>query len=294
MLSPNLPNCTMARLISPPSAMKLLYSLLLLSTLSACTSLPPQTGVESEALIEQQLSQMPQGEIGQKEVFLVVVAGFDAPSVFSNEMRLAAEQLGLALDAKNRILLLSNSNKDRETLPQVTPFLLQRAVNKLSKKMNGSEDILALYLVSHGTKQGFVFKPNNGNMEIASPYSIQQALKEADTSWNMVFVSACYSGVFFDELKNSKSMIMTAADATHSSFGCDATNKYTYFGTELLKNRDFSGKVDWNEIFQDTQLKIQKKEKDKYLEHSNPQFWLGDELAKYLASLPKSTQTKAQ
>jgi hypothetical protein len=274
--------------------MKFLYSLLLLSTLSACTTLPPQTGVESEALIEQQISRMQQGEIGKKEVFLVVVAGFDTPSVFSNEMRLAADQLSVALHAKNRILFLSNSNKDRETLPQVTPFLLQQAVKKLSKKMNSNEDILAMYLVSHGTKQGFVFKANNGYMEIASPYSIQQALKEAETPWNMIFVSACYGGLFVDELKNSKSMVMTAANATNPSFGCDVTNQYTYFGTELLKNRDFSGKVDWNEIFQDTQRKIKKKEADKYLEHSNPQFWLGDELAEYLASLPKSAQTNTQ
>ncbi len=267
--------------------MKIIFAVLLLAALSACSSLPPQTGVESEALIEQQLSHMPQGEVGQKEVFLVVVAGFDSPSVFSNEMRLAAEQLGIALNAKSRTLLLSNSNKDRETLPQVTPFLLQRAVQKLGKKMNGSEDILTLYLVSHGTKQGFVFKPNNGYMEIASPYSIQQALKEAETPWNMVFVSACYSGLFVDELNNSISMIMTAADAEHTSFGCDVTDKYTYFGRELLTNRDFSAKVDWNAIFQDTLLKIKKKEADKYLEHSNPQFWLGDELTEYLASLPR-------
>jgi hypothetical protein len=45
----------------------------------------------------------------------------------------------------------------------------------------------------------------------------------------VVIISACYSGVFIPRLADVINII-TAADANHSSFGCEDKAKWTYFG----------------------------------------------------------------
>jgi hypothetical protein len=46
----------------------------------------------------------------------------------------------------------------------------------------------------------------------------------------VVIISACYSGVFIPRLADANTLVITAADANHSSFGCEDKAKWTYFG----------------------------------------------------------------
>ena len=43
-------------------------------------------------------------------------------------------------------------------------------------------------------------------------------------------ISACYSGVFIPRLANADTLVITAADGDHASFGCEDRAKWTYFG----------------------------------------------------------------
>ncbi len=43
-------------------------------------------------------------------------------------------------------------------------------------------------------------------------------------------VSACYAGGFIEPLKDDRTLVITAADAHHTSFGCGAESDFTYFG----------------------------------------------------------------
>jgi hypothetical protein len=49
-----------------------------------------------------------------------------------------------------------------------------------------------------------------------------------------VVISACYSGVFIPWLANPNNLVVTAADANHSSFGCEDRAKWTYFGNAFF------------------------------------------------------------
>ena len=44
------------------------------------------------------------------------------------------------------------------------------------------------------------------------------------------YISACYSGVFIPHLASADTLVITAADANHPSFGCEDRAKWTYFG----------------------------------------------------------------
>jgi hypothetical protein len=46
----------------------------------------------------------------------------------------------------------------------------------------------------------------------------------------VVVISACYSGVFIPRLADADTLVITAADAHHASFGCEDKAKWTYFG----------------------------------------------------------------
>ena len=52
----------------------------------------------------------------------------------------------------------------------------------------------------------------------------------------LVIVSACYSGVFVPMLATEDSAILTAADADHTSFGCQADSDWTFFGDALINH----------------------------------------------------------
>jgi len=47
-------------------------------------------------------------------------------------------------------------------------------------------------------------------------------------------VSACYSGGFIDALKGPTTMVITAARADRTSFGCGSKSDITYFGRALF------------------------------------------------------------
>jgi hypothetical protein len=51
----------------------------------------------------------------------------------------------------------------------------------------------------------------------------------------IVVISACYSGSFIRDLRGPRRIILTAARADRSSFGCGAGNRHTLFGEAELK-----------------------------------------------------------
>jgi hypothetical protein len=89
-----------------------------------------------------------------------------------------------------------------------------------------------LYFSSHGTPQGMVL-----NGAIARPDDLAQAVNEicADRP-TVIIISACYSGAFVPALQGRNRMIMTAARADRTSFGCGQDDKYPYFDTCVIAN----------------------------------------------------------
>jgi len=47
-------------------------------------------------------------------------------------------------------------------------------------------------------------------------------------------ISACYSGGWITPLASDTSLVMTAADATHTSYGCGHRSELTFFGRALF------------------------------------------------------------
>ena len=94
---------------------------------------------------------------------------------------------------------------------------------------------LMLILTSHGSRAGMLVK-SGAVTETLSPQDLEGMLDAAGIRQRLLIISACYSGVFADALASPQSLVITAADSNHTSFGCKAGNLWTYFGEAFFAN----------------------------------------------------------
>jgi Peptidase C13 family len=117
-----------------------------------------------------------------------------------------------------------------------------------------------------------------------SPIDLQRALDESGIKWRVVIVSACYSGVFVDALKGDDTLVITAADADHSSFGCDDDRDLTYFGEAFLKD-SVPTTASLEEAFRKAATLIQQREASESKTRSNPQLSVGAQIREKLSQI---------
>ena len=88
-----------------------------------------------------------------------------------------------------------------------------------------------VYITSHGLPQGVLI-----GEDILPPGVLGAMLDEScGDRPTVVVVSACYSGVFVRPLARRNRMIMTAARADRTSFGCGEDDLYPYFDDCVLR-----------------------------------------------------------
>jgi hypothetical protein len=81
------------------------------------------------------------------------------------------------------------------------------------------------YITSHGDAKGIEF-----NGDRLTPDALKSLIdRTCGGRPAVIFLSACYSGVFVPALAAPNHMVMTAARPDRSSFGCGEDNKYPYF-----------------------------------------------------------------
>src|SRR5207302_6280342 len=100
----------------------------------------------------------------------------------------------------------------------------------------------------------------------------------------ILIVSACYSGVFIKPLANDDTIILTAADESHPSFGCSNEREWTYFGDAFF-NQNLRPGVDIEEAFRNAKATIAEWETREGLTPSNPRGYFGSALLSKLARL---------
>jgi hypothetical protein len=235
---------------------------------------PPPAAVQRQTLLTT-VSRMDQGNAAAGEVYFVGFAGYGEQKVFRKEAELAQRVFGARFATANRSLLLVNDIHDRRTYPLATFENLRVAVNAIGRRMRPERDTLVLMLTSHGNDEDGVAITNGKMPEDAlSPEDLAKILNESHIRWRVIVVSACYSGIFIPVLKNDSTLIMTAADARHSSFGCDDTRDLTYFGEALLQDA-LPHACSLTQAYENTARIIHRREADEADIHSNPMLFVG-------------------
>ena len=150
--------------------------------------------------------------------------------LFGDEGVFRREATGAAQIVANRfggdpVVIKSNT----KTGGSATVETLATTLQAEAKKMNGESDILFLILTSHGSHDGLAVVAGR-LVETLKPSNLSEMLGRTGVRNKVVIISACYSGVFIPRLADADTLVITAADANHSSFGCEDKAKWTYFG----------------------------------------------------------------
>jgi hypothetical protein len=221
---------------------------------------------------------------GHPAVFYVGFAGDGEQAVFKREALFAQGVFADHFGSGDRSLELINDVDDRDSYPLATVSGLADALKRLAQRMNLKEDVLVLMLTSHGSKEALAV--SNGMLPLLQlgPAELRQALDEAGIKWRVLVVSACYSGIFLDPLKTDATLIATASDAEHTSFGCADDRDLTYFGEAFLKD-SVPTTPSLEAAFKKASDLIQRRETAEHLDHSNPQLYVGPAIREKLIPL---------
>jgi Peptidase C13 family len=196
----------------------------------------PAPREEAEAVTDKPLELTPAALEAQMSALPKALAALEAQRpVFLRESRLVASVIEERFDARGRSLQLINHKTTVQTQPWATPANLERALRDIAARMDREEDILFIHLTSHGARSGqlsVAFWPLA--IDTLTPQTLKAALDGAGIRHRVISVSACYSGSWLAPLADEHTLVMTAADAAHTSYGCGRGSELTYFGRALF------------------------------------------------------------
>ena len=218
---------------------------------------------------------------GIVDLYFVGFAAYDDQDVFMKEVGSARDLIETRFDGRGRAVTLVNNPRTLLATPIATVSNLATTLERVGAIMNPDEDILFLFLTSHGLPAQLEVKLDPLALRPLHPAALRQALDEAGIKWRVIVISACYSGSFVGALRDERTLIITAADAENTSFGCSDDADFTYFGraffgTHLPTTRSFE------EAYRRAVVTIAGWEKRKGYAPSHPQMELGSAMAEKL------------
>ena len=219
----------------------------------------------------------------------VVVAAFGLwaeQSVFESEAKGAADIVAKRFGGKDVVVRVNNRWETQATTQTVASTL-----DAVAKTMDAENDILMVILTSHGSRGGVIVKAA-GIEETLSPWLLQATLRYTGVRRRVIIVSACYSGIFLP-LAGPDTLVITAADATHPSFGCRDGAEWTYFGDAFF-NTAMRRAKGLRDAFNIARTLVRKRELSEGFDPSNPQIAGGENIERLLtAAAPVPLPTPA-
>lgn len=224
---------------------------------------------------------------GVIDVYAITFAPYASQDVFMREGALVAGVMQQRFDAAGRTIQLVNNKATVEQRPWATPLNLQRAIARAAQRMDKNEDVLFIHLTSHGGADGQLaadFDPMT--VSSVTPQALRQWLDDAGIRHRVISISACFSGSWVAPLASADTLVMTAADAQHTSYGCGSKSELTFFGRAMY---DEALRKTWSfeQAFATARKVIQQREIEAGKDDgfSNPQIRVGPVIARKLAAL---------
>lgn len=171
------------------------------------------------------------GRPGVIDLYYVGFGGYAQQDVFLREIRSVEKLMQEKFGAQGRTASLLNNPKTVMDMPIASGTSLRATLKRVGEVMDRDEDILFLFMTSHGAKDhkfSLEFWPLRFND--LTPQVLRSALDDAGIQWRVLVVSACYAGGFIDALKDERTIVIAAAGPDKKSFGCSHEAEWTYFG----------------------------------------------------------------
>lgn len=225
------------------------------------------------------------------ELYTLTLGGDGKQSVFLRESDYVSNMLASRFGAFGQIRLVNHRDHlvDR---PMATRENLRRAALTLAER-SGPEDLIFIYLTSHGTSEHELVL-DQPRMELADLPADELAavlapLRNRD---KVIVISSCYSGGFIPALKDERTLIMTASRADRVSFGCSEEANFTYFGDALFAQA-LNQTDDLEQAFKLARATVAERELADGFEASEPQIWAPKTVLSHWQLLRKQQARKA-
>lgn len=223
---------------------------------------------------------------GVTDLFSISYAPYEE-EVFLRESSMVNAVIEERFDAAGHMQELVNSPTTLETLPWASLENLERAIKHAGDVMDTEHDVLLIYLTSHGARNGELSaKLWPLEMDPLTPQTLNLWLDKAGIRNRVIVVSACYAGSWIEALQNETTLIMTAADATHTSYGCGSVSELTFFGRAVF-DEALRETYSFEQAFKQALPVIRQREIEggKQDGYSNPQIFVGEKIRPVLEQL---------
>jgi hypothetical protein len=196
----------------------------------------PAAELAEQRRLDSALARLAPQRPGIVDAYVVSIA-LDSDPVFGREAREAGRVLARRYGAEGRTIVLAGSDgRAPSELPMGNLHSLSLALARIAELADAREDVLVLYLTSHGAPFGITYHDGDEGYGVLSPARFTGLLGSIGLGNRLLILSACYSGVFVPALSSDTTALFTAASAERSSFGCAADNDWTYFGDAMINH----------------------------------------------------------
>jgi hypothetical protein len=249
---------------------------------------------EQPKILERELAAVQRGRRGVIDIYFIGVGGYGYQDVFMKEVDAVSRLFQERFTANGKTIRLINNRKNLTGAPVASVTGLRVSLQRVAEVMDKSEDILFLFLTSHGSKTHRVsFDLWPLRFHDLDPGKLRALLDESGIKNRVVVVSACYSGGFVDPLKDENTLVISASAPDKKSFGCSDRAEWTYFGKAYF-DEALRKTYSFIEAFETAKATIAEREKTEGYTPSDPQIELGEAIKPRLVKLQRQLERDAR
>lgn len=236
---------------------------------------PEQVMVAQPDLLDREIAQLKPRTPGRVNLYAIAFAGDGSENVFRNEAEYFEKLFAQRFHEAGQVLVLENNPASLATRPLADWSNLEAALDAVAAKMDPQQDILLLYLTTHGSEDHTLLVDMDPlPLDQIGAQDLPGILGEHPFRHTVVIVNACYSGGFIPPLKGPGTLIITAARANRSSFGCGEQSQLTWFGHAFLVDA-LNRSGDFAQAFEMARKEVAQWEKRDGYTPSEPQISIG-------------------
>jgi hypothetical protein len=244
---------------------------------------PEQVIYAQPGLLDREIARLKPRTPGKVNLYAIVFAGDGSQNVFRNEAEYFDKLFSRRLGAEGHLIVLENNPASLATRPLATWSNLEDALDAVTTKMDPQQDILLVYFTTHGSEDHTLLVDMDPlPLDQIGASDLPGILGGHPFKYKVVIVNACYSGGFIPPLAGAGTMVITAARADRSSFGCGEQSELTWFGHAFLVNA-LNKTDDFRQAFKLASTQVAAWEKRDRYEPSDPQISTGAGIAAQLA-----------
>ena len=173
-------------------------------------------------------------------------------------------------------MIASNVAAKRRIYPIADGAAITSLVRQAAEQA-GADDLVFINISTHGGPKVLASKIGNRAVTEVSSERLARLFGPLAGRPTIIVISACYSGSLIDDLRAPGRIIITAARADRSSFGCAPGNSHTLFGQAELrafgrKNRSL------HQVFAAIRADVARMEHERHETPSEPQVSVGADM----------------